>query len=90
MAVAIRLLPLLVVGCMVLQALTVSGEAVCEQTDEGEKLIFEEYAREFGRFTKKASGKPRSKVGFYVVTPCSCIMSINYFVSRERSKRMIV
>ena len=90
MAVAIRLLPLLVVGCMVLQALTVSGEAVCEQTDEGEKLIFEEYAREFGKFTKKASGKPRSKVGFYVVTPCSCIMSINNFASRERSKRMIV
>ena len=33
----LTVLPLLVVECLVLQALTVSGDAVCDQTVEGAK-----------------------------------------------------
>ena len=50
MAVLLRLLPLLVVGCLLLQSLqptAVSGQEVCDQTIEDEAVTFEDYATIF-------------------------------------------
>ena len=53
MTVLLRLLPLLVVGCLLLQSLqptAVSGQEVCDQTIEGgEAIAFEDYVWEYGK-----------------------------------------
>ena len=53
MTVLLHLLPLLVVGCLLLQSLqptAVSGEEVCDQTIEGSEAIdFEDYVWEYGK-----------------------------------------
>ena len=57
----LRLLPLLVVGCLLLQSLqpiaTATndvGEEVCDQAIEGEAITFEDYVWEYGKAAKKA------------------------------------
>ena len=59
MSVLLRLLPLLVVGCLLLQSLqptAVSGEEVCDQTIEGsEAIAFEDYVWEYVKPRKKIS-----------------------------------
>ena len=60
----LRLLPLLVVGCLLLQSLqpiaTATndvGEEVCDQAIEGEAITFEDYVWEYGKAAKKAPTK---------------------------------
>ena len=62
----LRLLPLLVVGCLLLQSLqpiaTVTatndvGEEVCDQAIEGEAITFEDYVWEYGKVVKKVPAK---------------------------------
>ena len=64
MSVLLRLLPLLVVGCLLLQSLqptAVSGQEVCDQTIEGEEaLAFEDYAWEYGEQKSKPTKPPKS------------------------------
>ena len=64
MSVLLRLLPLLVVGCLLLQSLqptAVSGQEICDQTIEGEEaLAFEEYAWEYGKQKSKPTKPPKS------------------------------
>ena len=51
MTVLLRLLPLLVAGCMLLQSLqptAVSGQEVSDQSVEDEAVNFEDYATIFG------------------------------------------
>ena len=57
----LRLLPLLVVGCLLLQSLqpiaTATndvGEEVCDQAIEGEAITFEDYVWEYVKSIKKA------------------------------------
>ena len=62
MTVLLRLLPLLVVGCLLLQSLqptAANGEEfeICEQTIEGEAIAFEDYVWEYGKSTKKPGKK---------------------------------
>ena len=60
----LRLLPLLVVGCLLLQSLqpiaTATndvGEEVCDQAIEGEAITFEDYVWEYGKTIKKVPTK---------------------------------
>ena len=59
MALLLRLLPLLVVGCLLLQSLqptAVSGQEVCDQTIEGSEAIdFEDYVWEYAKAKPKPS-----------------------------------
>ena len=64
MSVLLRLLPLLVVGCLLLQSLqptVVSGQEICDQTIEGEEaLAFEDFAWEYGKQKSKPTKPPKS------------------------------
>ena len=60
----LRLLPLLVVGCLLLQSLVQPttatkdvGEEVCDQAIEGEAITFEDYVWEYGNTAKRAPTK---------------------------------
>ena len=60
--VLLRLLPLLVVGCLLLQSLqptAVSGQEVCDQTVEGEAIAFEDYVWEYGKAKPKPANSPK-------------------------------
>ena len=60
--VLLRLLPLLVVGCLLLQSLqptAVSGQEICDQTIEGEAIAFEDYVWEYGKAKPKPAKSPK-------------------------------
>ena len=64
----LRLLPLLVVGCLLLQSLQPiatatddDGEEVCDQTIEGEAITFEDYVWEYAKAPNKPAKKAPNK-----------------------------
>ena len=60
------LLPLLVVGCLLLQSLqptAVSGQEVCDQTIEGsEAIAFEDYVWEYSKPKRKLTDVKKHKI----------------------------